>query len=94
MIHLRIDNEELNSKARYACGLTAVTFHEEDTAFYPGEEHKIGAYLAVHPEVQHCPGCWGEKRPELGTPLSKLSGRPGEPGYDEFCRIAKSWGYE
>lgn len=30
----------------------------------------------------------------LGTPLSQLSGRPGHPGYAEFCRIAESWGYE
>lgn len=38
----------------------------------------------------------------LGTPISKLSGQPGDPnnsddprhaGYAEFCRIAKSWGY-
>lgn len=30
----------------------------------------------------------------LGTPLSELSGRPGHPGYAEFCRIAKSYGYD
>jgi hypothetical protein len=39
----------------------------------------------------------------LGTPLSVLSGQPGDPkdlgdprhaGYAEFCRIACSWGYE
>lgn len=30
----------------------------------------------------------------IGTPLSELSGRPGQPGYAEFCRIAKSWGYD
>lgn len=30
----------------------------------------------------------------LGTPISQLSGRPGHPGYKEFCRIARSWGYE
>jgi len=29
-----------------------------------------------------------------GTPISELSGRPGEPGFGEFCRIAKSWGYD
>lgn len=28
-----------------------------------------------------------------GTPISKLSGRPGHPGYGEFVRIANSWGY-
>lgn len=33
----------------------------------------------------------------LGTPMSQLSSRPGDPrhaGYAEFKRIAKSWGYE
>jgi len=30
----------------------------------------------------------------IGTPLSQLSGRPGHPGYNEFCRIARSWGYD
>lgn len=30
----------------------------------------------------------------LGTPLSELSGQPGKPGYAEFCRIAKSYGYD
>lgn len=30
----------------------------------------------------------------FGTPISQLSGRPGHPGYDEFCRIARSWGYD
>ena len=39
----------------------------------------------------------------LGTPLSALSGQPGDPknlsdprhaGYAEFCRIARSWGYD
>ena len=39
----------------------------------------------------------------LGTPLSELSGQPGDPknpddprhaGYAEFCRIARSWGHD
>ncbi|MCJ9696218.1 hypothetical protein MOV76_32115 [Rhizobium sp. PRIMUS64] len=36
----------------------------------------------------------------LGTPISELSGRPvpeghpDRPKYDEFVRIAKSWGYD
>lgn len=30
----------------------------------------------------------------LGTPLSELSTRPGEPGYEEWCRFARSWGYD
>jgi len=30
----------------------------------------------------------------LGTPASQISGRPGHPGYEEFKRIARSWGYD
>jgi hypothetical protein len=30
----------------------------------------------------------------IGTPISELSGRPGNPGFAEFCRIAKSWGFD
>jgi len=30
----------------------------------------------------------------LGTPLSQISGRPGEPGFEEFERIARTWGYD
>lgn len=30
----------------------------------------------------------------IGTPLSELSGWPGLPGYAEFKRIARSWGYD
>lgn len=40
---------------------------------------------------------------QLGTPISELSGQPGDKnnpsdprhaGYSEFCRIARSWGYD
>lgn len=40
---------------------------------------------------------------KIGTPISQLSGQPGDPkdlsdprhaGYAEFCRIARSWGYD
>ncbi len=30
----------------------------------------------------------------IGTPLSELSGRPDQPGYAEFVRIAKTYGYD
>lgn len=30
----------------------------------------------------------------LGTPISEISGQPGKPGYAEFARIARSWGYD
>ncbi len=37
-----------------------------------------------------------EPRPDrkIGTPISELSGQPGQPGYAEFRRIARSWGYD
>lgn len=31
---------------------------------------------------------------QIGTPISQLSGRPGHPGFDNFSRIAGSWGYD
>jgi len=31
---------------------------------------------------------------QIGTPISELSGQPGKPGYENFKRIAKSWGYD
>jgi hypothetical protein len=31
---------------------------------------------------------------QIGTPISQISGRPGHPGFDEFKRIAASWGYD
>lgn len=40
----------------------------------------------------NCPTCLPQCQ-RLGTPFSELSGRPGEPGYSEFVRIGKSWGY-
>jgi hypothetical protein len=41
-----------------------------------------------------CPGCNPGGHRQLGTPLSQLSGRPDHPGYEEFCRIAASWGHD
>lgn len=28
-----------------------------------------------------------------GIPINQLSGRPGEPGWEKWCKIARSWGY-
>jgi hypothetical protein len=30
---------------------------------------------------------------DRGTPISELSGRSGDPGFSEFCRIAQSYGF-
>jgi len=83
-IHIRVDDEELNSKRRFACGL-GPDLPEGDVYFFASE---AGARRA------DCPGCNPAGPQPLGTPISQLSGRPGEPGYDEFCRIARSWGFE
>lgn len=54
-------------------------------------EHEVGypddelAYIPVAPRPAGEP---------IGTPISELSGRPGHPGFAEFCRIAKSYGYD
>jgi len=85
MIHIRIDHEELNSKRRFACGI-GPELPEGDVYFFEGE---VAAYLKAD-----CPGCNPGGPRQLGVPLSKLSGRPGHEGFDEFCRIAASWGYE
>jgi len=84
MIHVRVDDEELNSKRRFACGI-GPDLPEGDKYFFQSE------YAADRAD---CPGCNPAGPRKLGTPLSELSGRPGHPGYDEFVRIAKSWGYD
>lgn len=83
MIHVRIDNEPLNGKREFACGI--------------GPELPEGDVYVFAPEGYHradCPGCNPDGRRKLGTPIDQLSGRPGQRGYDEFCRIARSWGYD
>ena len=85
MIHIRVDNEELNSKRRFACGL-GPDLPEGDTYFF--ESESVAEYRA------DCQGCNPGGPRRFGTPISQLSGRPGEPGYSEFCRIARSWGFE
>jgi hypothetical protein len=84
MIHIRIDNEELNSKRRFACGI-GPELPKGDVYYFEGEASAA---------LSDCLGCnpYGPRKVE--TPLSQLSGRHGEPGYDDFVRIAKSWGYD
>lgn len=86
MIHIRIDNEELNSKRRFACGI-GPELPEGDTYWFEGERQADRA---------DCPGCNPDGPRKLGTPLSELSGNPNDnpAGYEKFKRIAKSWGYD
>lgn len=84
MIHVRIDDNELNKDAKFACGI-GWPLPEGDKYWFQTES---GADRA------DCPGCNPSGPCQLGTPISKLSGRPGHEGYAKFVRIARSWGYE
>ncbi len=93
MIHIRIDNETENSKRRFACGI-GPTLPEGDVYFFASEDlRRVAAHIIVRGK-EVCPVCFPDGKPELGTPISELSGRPGHDGYAEFKRIAESWGCE
>lgn len=81
------DNEPENSNRRFACGI-GPALPPGDIYFGWSEERRA----AFHTE-DVCPGCYPNGRPEIGTPLSQLSGRPGTKGYGTFRAIARSWGY-
>lgn len=83
MIHIRVDNEELNSKSKFACGI-GPELPDGDTYYFADERLS---------RLADCPLCNPEGPQQLGTPLSELSGRPGHPGYSKFKRISDSWGH-
>ena len=85
MIHIRIDDERENSKRKFACGL-GPDLPEGDKYFFEGESAAL--------RHADCPGCNPAGPEKFGTPISQLSGRPGDAGYSEFVRIANSWGFE
>jgi len=84
MIHVRIDDEELNSKRKFACGL-GPDLPPGDVYFFQTES---GADRA------DCLGCNPAGPRRLGTPISEISTQPGKPGYEEWLRISRSWGRE
>lgn len=84
MIHLRIDNHELNIHRKFACGI-GPELPEGDMYFFAAER--------VHHHKVDCPKC-AEFADPIGTPISQLSGQPGSPGFARFCEIGKSWGYD
>jgi hypothetical protein len=84
MIHIRTDNADDNHKRTFACGI-GPELPVGDTYFWDGESGALRA---------DCKGCNPSGPKQLGTPISQLSGRPGHDGYEEFCRIAESWGYD
>ena len=84
MTHLRVDDEMENSKRKFACGI-GPSLPEGDQYVFDGE----GLDRMVT-----CLGCGGGPPAPIGTPISELSGQPGHPGFEKFCDIARSWGYE
>lgn len=89
MIHIRVnsrDENQTNDEAQFYCGIVGVkNLPAGDVYFFETET------LADRAD---CSGCNpGGPRP-LGTPISKLSTTPGKPGYEEWCRIARSWEYD
>jgi hypothetical protein len=84
MIHIRIDDEPENSRRRFACGI-GPDLPEGDRYFFAGE---------LLSQRADCPGCNPGGPRRYGTPASELSGRPGHLGFEEFRRIASSWGFD
>lgn len=78
MIHIKEDS------ARTLCGI-AGKLPEGHVFFFAGE---LGARRAT------CPQCNPDGPQPIGTPISQLSGRPGQPGFGRFCEIAASWGHD
>lgn len=85
MIHIRIDDSELNADAVMACGISLADLRSAGDKYFWSSE-------SAADRLADCPKCNPHRR-QLGTPISQLSGRPGHPGYEEFCRISNSWGY-
>ena len=83
MIHIRIDNSELNSGRRFACGI-GPELPEGDKWFYQSESAAL--------RHADCPGCNPSGPVPIGTPISQLDGRNG--GNAEWRRISESWGYD
>lgn len=85
MIHIRVADHSDNKDAKMLCGI-GWPLPEGDKYFFESE----GAAWR-HAD---CPSCNPGGPRKLGTPISRLSGRPGHEGYGEFVRIARSWGYD
>jgi hypothetical protein len=85
--HIRVDawcDEDTgeHSMGRIACGLDQLP--AGDKMVFEADSY------AYH--VADCQQCNPGGPRQYGTPISQLSGRPGRPGFDEFCRISESWG--
>lgn len=86
MIHIRTDHHKLNCDAVFVCGISLTELRVAGDKYYHRDE-SVSDFAADCPKCNPCPR-------QLGTPLSQLSGRPGHPGFDKFCEIARTWGYD
>lgn len=82
MIHLH--TERCDGMRVSACGIRY--------ELREGDESIAKIERGLHHLVD-CPVCKEFATPE-GTPISELSGQPGEEGFKRFSEIAKSYGYE
>lgn len=78
MIHIRVDNEDLNSRRKFACGL-GPDLPAGDQYYFASE-----SAADIHAD---CPGCNPSGPRKLGTPLSEMTST-------RFAEIARSWGYD
>lgn len=84
LIHIRTDNNVLNADRKFVCGIGPEL--PKGDLWY--QQYESMADFAT------CPKCNPIGPRRLGTPISQLSGRPGQPGYSEFVRIARSYGFD
>ena len=84
MIHIRVDDCDLISQRRMACGIVG-PLPEGDQYYFQSEGLS---------RLADCQGCNPGGPQKLGTPISQLCGRPGHNGFSEFSRIAESWGID
>lgn len=83
MIHIRTDDDELNSKRRFACGL-GPDLPTGDRYFFESESQ-----VDRHVDCKACRVALGysDEPRKLGTPISEMT-----PA--RFAEIARSWGYD
>jgi hypothetical protein len=77
VIHLRVDNENMNINRRFACGI--------GPELPPGDKYFFAGEIAADRHVD-CPGCNPGGPRKLGTPLSEVTP-------ERLAEIARSWGY-
>lgn len=83
MIHVRTDECVEPGVCTFRCGIAKLP--PGDRYFFEAEP---GAWLKAD-----CEGCNPGGPKQFGTPISQLSGRPGQRGFEAFIDVATSWGY-